>query len=124
MTGDCTPHLPEQTSCAEKQQLHAAMPSKIEGKRVGFIGAGAMAEALAKGFIAKQVVDAKDIWCNDPSQARVDLFKEFGCNPAADAVEVSLYTAANPQGLSRLTCTGEETESVVCRWPKTWTSSF
>lgn len=66
------------------------MPTKIEGKRVGFIGAGAMAEALAKGFIAKQVVDAKDIWCTDPSQSRIDLFKEFGCNPAADAVEVSL----------------------------------
>ena len=66
------------------------MPSKIEGKKVGFIGAGAMAEALAKGFIAKQVVDAKDIWCTAPSQSRIDLFRDFGCNPAASGPEVTL----------------------------------
>lgn len=71
------------------------MPSKIEGKKVGFIGAGAMAEALAKGFIAKGVVEAKDIWCTDPSQARIDLFKEFGCNAAASGVEVSVHVSTD-----------------------------
>ena len=74
------------------------MPSEIGGKKVGFIGAGAMAEALAKGFIAKKVVEAKDIWCTDPSQARVDLFKEFGCNPAASSPEVSYLLLSHTRG--------------------------
>lgn len=79
------------------------MPSKIDGKKVGFIGAGAMAEALAKGFIAKHVVEAKEVWCTDPSQARVDLFKEFGCNGAASSKEVITYfsTAATADFASR-----------------------
>jgi len=81
------------------------MPSKIDGKKVGFIGAGAMAEALAKGFIAKQVVDAKDIWCTDPSQSRIDLFQDFGCNPAASGPEVVknvdiIFLAVKPQYVS------------------------
>lgn len=43
----------------------AAMPSSSIGKKTGFIGAGNMAEALAQEFIAKQKIEAKDIWCTD-----------------------------------------------------------
>ena len=64
------------------------MPSKIEGKKVGFVGAGAMAEALARGFVDKKVIESSDIWCCDPSKSRMDVFTEFGANAVQDGPEV------------------------------------
>ncbi len=57
-------------------------------KRVGFIGAGQMAEALARGFIAKGVLQAGDITANDPSNERKKVFQSFDANAAASNVEV------------------------------------
>ena len=64
------------------------MPSQIDGRKVGFVGAGAMAEALARGFLDKKVIEAGDIWCCDPSKARTDVFTEFGCSNVKNAAEV------------------------------------
>lgn len=49
-----------------------------------------MAEALAQGFIAKKKVDAKDIWATDISQARKQVFKDFGANAAESSSDASL----------------------------------
>lgn len=57
-------------------------------RRVGFIGAGQMAEALARGFIAKGVLQAGDITANDPSAERKKVFQSFDANTAASNVEV------------------------------------
>lgn len=57
-------------------------------KRVGFIGAGQMAEALARGFIAKGVLQAGDITANDPSAERKKVFQSFDAKAAASNVEV------------------------------------
>ena len=51
--------------------------------KVGFIGAGMMAEALAGGFDAAGVASFKDMSCIDVNQARLDLFASKGitvCN--------------------------------------------
>ncbi len=83
------------------------MPSKIDGKKVGFVGAGAMAEALARGFVDKKVIESSDIWCCDPSKSRMDVFTEFGANAVKDGPEVrSSYIAVRATvDLSRfLTC--------------------
>lgn len=64
------------------------MPSQIDGRKVGFVGAGAMAEALARGFLDKKVIEAGDIWSCDPSKARMDVFAEFGCSNVKNAAEV------------------------------------
>lgn len=64
------------------------MSSQIDGRKVGFVGAGAMAEALARGFLEKKVIEAGDIWCCDPSKARMDVFSEFGCSNVKNAAEV------------------------------------
>ena len=48
------------------------------GKRVGFIGSGQMAEALARGLMEKGMITGDMISCSDPSSARKDLFKSFG----------------------------------------------
>ena len=65
------------------------MPSKIDGKKVGFVGAGAMAEALARGFVDRKVVEAQDIWCCDPSKSRTQVFMDFGSHAVKDGTEVS-----------------------------------
>lgn len=75
----------------------AVMPSRIDGKKVGFVGAGAMAEALARGFVDKKVIESSDIWCCDPSKSRMDVFTEFGANAVKDGPEVrSSFTCPYP----------------------------
>ena len=61
------------------------MPSANVGKKIGFIGAGNMAEALAQGFIAKRKIEAKDIWATDISVERKKVFKTLGAN-ASDSI--------------------------------------
>lgn len=43
-------------------------------KNIGFLGAGAMAEALARGFVDKGVIKAAQLYCTDPNPARNDVF--------------------------------------------------
>ena len=53
-----------------------------------------MAEALARGFMDRKVIEASDIWCCDPSKARMEVFANFGANGVEDAVEVRLTSLA------------------------------
>ena len=57
-------------------------------RRVGFIGAGQMAEALARGFISKGVLDADDIVATDPVAARKEVFQSFDVKAVNSNVEV------------------------------------
>lgn len=50
-------------------------------KRIGFLGSGQMAEALARGLIKRGLVTAERIACNDPNPVRKELFKSFGAMP-------------------------------------------
>ena len=58
------------------------------GKKIGFIGAGQMAEALARGFINKGVVKAEDIRATDPMEVRKDVFRSFGAVALDSNIEV------------------------------------
>lgn len=58
-------------------------------KHVGFIGAGQMAEALARGFSDKGIVPADHMHCTDISKARRDLFQEMGAHAYEKAVQVN-----------------------------------
>ena len=55
---------------------------------MGFMHAGQMAEALARGFIDKGVVKAKDVHCTDPVQARREVFQSFGAQSQNSNVDV------------------------------------
>lgn len=71
-------------------------------KRIGFLGAGQMAEALARGLINKGVVAPQQICCTDPVQGRKDLFRSFGSAAYDTALEVAknsqvLFLAVKPQ---------------------------
>ena len=57
-------------------------------QRVGFIGAGQMAEALARGFVARGVVTVSAITATDPVAARKEVFKSFGANVTGSNAEV------------------------------------
>ena len=61
------------------------------GKRVGFIGSGQMAEALARGLMEKGMITGDMISCSDPTPARKELFKSFGgwgaCTPRSQGNE-------------------------------------
>ena len=61
-----------------------------EGKKIGFIGAGQMAEALARGFINKGVVKTEDITATDPMEIRKEVFRSFGAAAVDSNAEVIL----------------------------------
>lgn len=63
-------------------------------KRIGFMGAGQMAEALARGLIDKGVVSASQICCSDPAGTRKQLFRDLGATPYDTNLEVRTVTAA------------------------------
>ncbi len=58
-------------------------------KRVGFIGSGQMAEALARGLLGHGILVPAQICCSDPSPARKELFRSFGTTPYESNVDVS-----------------------------------
>lgn len=58
------------------------------GKKIGFIGAGNMAQALAGGFMTAKKVEAKDIWATDIAKPALKAFEEMGANTVDSAPEV------------------------------------
>ncbi|KAL4440680.1 hypothetical protein ABPG77_000389 [Micractinium sp. CCAP 211/92] len=74
-------------------------------KRIGFIGAGQMAEALARGFIGKGVCRADQVFATDVVQARKDVFRSFGTTSVDSNIEVVksadvIFIAVKPQYVS------------------------
>jgi pyrroline-5-carboxylate reductase len=57
-------------------------------KRIGFCGAGQMAEALARGFISKGILDASSMVATDPVAARKKVFASFDVKVVDTNVEV------------------------------------
>lgn len=77
----------------------------VGGERIGFIGAGQMAEALARGLIAKGVVKAENIFATDPMAERKEVFRSFRANPVDTNAEVVassdvVFVAVKPQYVS------------------------
>jgi pyrroline-5-carboxylate reductase len=61
----------------------------IKGKKVGFVGAGNMGEALIKGLLAANLVPGEAIYASDPRRERLQaLDKQYGIQLAADNVEL------------------------------------
>src|SRR5512136_645565 len=79
------------------------MPAKLT---IGFLGAGKMATALAKGFVRAGLVTAKQVIASDPSEAaRAAFGKEVGAkttpsNPAVVKFAEVLLLAVKPDQVS------------------------
>eukprot|EP00798_Chlamydomonas_sp_ICE-L_P032364 gene32364-5055_t len=92
---------PTQISNTGDQAGVAKLPGLLE-QRIGFLGAGQMAEALARGFVDKGVTTADKICCFDPWAVRNDVFKSFGAVPYSTNIEVAknsevIFIAVKPQ---------------------------
>ena len=91
--------------------LHGYVP-KIDveklGQPVGFVGAGNMAEALIKGFLAVKLVEPGQVTASDPRRERIAYLKErFSIQATAHNEEVArradiLVLAVKPQILTRV----------------------
>ena len=58
--------------------------------RLGFIGAGNMAQAMIGGILAKEIVKKEDIIASAATQNTIDkVAKEFGINVTLDNREVA-----------------------------------
>jgi hypothetical protein len=66
----------------------ASAASAPPALRIGFLGAGMMAEALAKGFVSAGVASAASITATDLAQARKDVFAAAGMAVADTSSEV------------------------------------
>ncbi|KAI7843958.1 hypothetical protein COHA_002496 [Chlorella ohadii] len=74
-------------------------------KRIGFIGAGQMAEALARAFIAQGVCRADQIFATDVVGERKEVFRSFNTKPVDSNAEVVksadvIFIAVKPQYVS------------------------
>jgi pyrroline-5-carboxylate reductase len=77
----------------------------LSNKRIGFIGAGQMAEALALGFVNKGSVKASNIYATDINESRKEVFAGFGANACDSNSEVVsnsdvVFVAVKPQYVS------------------------
>lgn len=75
--------------------------------RVGFVGSGMMAEALAGGFDKAGVAAFTDMSCIDVNQSRLDLFASWGVTPCKDNVEVAkrsnvIFIAVKPYTVAKV----------------------
>ena len=59
--------------------------------KIGFLGAGKMASALAKGFIKAGLVQANAVLASDPIDGARAAFKEFGANTTAFNPDVANF---------------------------------
>ena len=58
--------------------------------KIGFLGAGKMATALARGFVRAEITFPKEISASDPHPGARELFAaELGCRPVATNMEVA-----------------------------------
>ena len=74
---------------------------------LGFIGAGNMAEAIARGAIRQGVVEASRMIAADPSAERLNVFRGFGVESATDNAGLinaadTVVLAIKPQMLTEL----------------------
>jgi len=52
--------------------------------KVGFIGAGNMAQALAKGLISSGLLKSEQLWASAPSDGSLDVWKTWGSHTVSD----------------------------------------
>jgi len=86
------------------------------GQRLGFIGAGNMAEAIAKAAMAGGVLRASEMIAADPAEARRAVFAKMGIEIAADNAAViaradQIMLAVKPQTLAAL---GKDLATIDC----------
>ena len=76
--------------------------------RIGFLGAGRMAEALARGFLAAKLAEPADLFAHDVSGERLQFWRDAGLgatpggNKAVCQSAELLFVAVKPQSVGGL----------------------
>jgi len=75
--------------------------------QIGFLGAGILAEALTKGFIAAGTLQINQVWASAPTEKEVYWVKQLGCKTTTDNVKLIkenkiIGIAVKPQILSKV----------------------
>ena len=52
--------------------------------KIGFIGAGKLAEVLTKGFVAAGVLQVNQVWASAPTEKDIYWIRHLGCNVTTD----------------------------------------
>jgi pyrroline-5-carboxylate reductase len=78
--------------------------SPLAGRTLGFVGAGNMAEAFARGLFASGLASPGAVLFHDPDPARSAVFADLGCTACAENRELAsrsdmLILAVKPQVL-------------------------
>ena len=83
--------------------------AETDARTIGFIGAGQMAQALATGFVAADLVEAEKILVADPVTEAIDRLvdavpgaRRAGSNPAVVAGADIVFLAVKPQNLGEV----------------------
>ncbi|XP_057306992.1 pyrroline-5-carboxylate reductase 1, mitochondrial-like isoform X1 [Hydractinia symbiolongicarpus] len=64
----------------------------MEGKKVGFIGGGNMAYAIAKGLVSSGLIKKEDIITSAKTQTRLQtVWKDLGVKTTTDNIEVAIF---------------------------------
>ena len=80
---------PQRARCLPSRAVPLSVSASMsEPLRIGFLGAGVMAEALAKGFAKAGVAQAAHMTATDLAQSRRDVFSSLGCVAVNSGEEV------------------------------------
>lgn len=87
-------------------------------KKIGFIGAGKMAEALIKGIIEKKLAGKTDIIASDVNEDRLSVMKKLGVRTTDDnkylMIDVDIiFLSVKPQIIDRVLDDIAETDKLV-----------
>ncbi len=80
----------------------------LKKRKIGFIGAGNMAEAIIKGLLNASILDSKSVWATDVRKERLDAIKsDFKINVTQDNRELVkkcdvLVLAVKPQNMEEV----------------------
>jgi pyrroline-5-carboxylate reductase len=75
---------------------------ELYDKTIGFIGAGNMAEAIARGILASDLASSERLLASDPDPERRNVFERLGCTTDSDNCRIAaesdiLILAVKPQ---------------------------
>ncbi|KAK3087220.1 hypothetical protein FSP39_003266 [Pinctada imbricata] len=74
--------------CSVMEEREALVRQQLKTMTVGFIGAGRMAQAMAKAFVAAEIVTPNNMRASDTMPQMLNIIKKFGVNTTSDNKEV------------------------------------
>jgi predicted dinucleotide-binding enzyme len=94
--------------CAAERSTSSEAASMTKGKKISFIGAGNMAEAMVRGLLKAGAAAAADITATDKREDQLEMFaKTFGVHVTSNNFEAAssadvIVLAVKPQAMGKV----------------------